>query len=477
VTDYGAVPDDEMSDFEAIQKTIDAAELSGGGIVFFPAGRFLVTESEGMKSGFLIKKSNIVIKGSGSGEGGTEIFMRHSLVPEDTSKKWSTPPLFQFQYQKGAYYLNTSGYKKDERKVISQVVSPAEKNSFVLELSDTSRLKAGDCIAIRMVSPLATKKYLEGVELRPIWTHIIMEGLTICEKHQIKEVTGNRVTLMEPIRIEIDTTFNWDIYKYPVAENWGVEDIFFQGNFNEEFVHHKDYIHDSGWTLVNMSCAKNSWIRRCRIANVSQGFTFSGCIASSMLLNRVEGNRGHTNFSSQWGYGCLIGLSDDITEKGSWHGPNTSHLNVGLVVWKYTANEGAGPDFHAYCPHTTLWDCSQAYIQNNGGSFNMQPNHLWDFTFWNFKQTGDAIDQFDFWELPKNEEEKKSKYFGAAKVLKPNVVGFHGSETSFKESSLGIFESIGEKVFPESLYEAQLELRLGYKPKWIEEYEAEWAKR
>src|SRR5688500_6600916 len=43
VTEFGALPNDETIDDEAIQKTIDAAERhKGGAVVFFPAGRYLI---------------------------------------------------------------------------------------------------------------------------------------------------------------------------------------------------------------------------------------------------------------------------------------------------------------------------------------------------------------------------------------------------------------------------------------------------
>ena len=42
VTDYGAVADDGLSDQDAIERAIAAAEANGSGVVFFPPGEFLV---------------------------------------------------------------------------------------------------------------------------------------------------------------------------------------------------------------------------------------------------------------------------------------------------------------------------------------------------------------------------------------------------------------------------------------------------
>lgn len=47
----------------------------------------------------------------------------------------------------------------------------------------------------------------------------------------------------------------------------------------------------------------------------------------------------------------------------------------------------------------------------------------------------------------------------------PSIVGLHGSKTTLNEENVGHLESLGTKVFPESLYEAQLKHRLGKTPK------------
>ncbi len=44
VLDFGAIPNDDISDKKAIQSAIDAASKNGGGVVFFPKGRFLANE-------------------------------------------------------------------------------------------------------------------------------------------------------------------------------------------------------------------------------------------------------------------------------------------------------------------------------------------------------------------------------------------------------------------------------------------------
>ena len=54
------------------------------------------------------------------------------------------------------------------------------------------------------------------------------------------------------------------------------------------------------------------------------------------------------------------------------------------------------------------------------------------------------------------------------------MVGWQGAST-FDTTTIGIYESYGKPVSPESLYEAQLALRLGSLPAWINSAKRVWA--
>lgn len=54
------------------------------------------------------------------------------------------------------------------------------------------------------------------------------------------------------------------------------------------------------------------------------------------------------------------------------------------------------------------------------------------------------------------------------------IVGFHGKPATFNESVLEVLESNGTAVEPESLFDVQLELRLGTLPDWVKDLRTEW---
>ena len=88
--------------------------------------------------------------------------------------------------------------------------------------------------------------------------------------------------------------------------------------------------------------------------------------------------------------------------------------------------------------------------------------------FWNFhhKTENDASKHYKFW----------SGYFARAAqyFVYPIVVGVHGDRASFKASDLQVLESNGTVARPASLFEAQLSLRQGYVPTWLQGLKDEW---
>ena len=74
VTRFGAVPDDGKEDTAAVQRAVDAAGVAGGGVVFLPKGRYEIHQTP--KSPYLtITSDHIVLRGEGSQDGGTVLFM------------------------------------------------------------------------------------------------------------------------------------------------------------------------------------------------------------------------------------------------------------------------------------------------------------------------------------------------------------------------------------------------------------------
>ncbi|MFH6767510.1 DUF4955 domain-containing protein [Gaetbulibacter aquiaggeris] len=462
VTDaaYGAVPNDELSDQSAIQAAIDAAEANGGGVVFFPPGEYLVNTDPNATNTITINSSNIVLKGSGSVPGGTMINMvNYMRLPSGVSDA-NNPAMFTFSQ------TNTSSATRTG-------VGDANAGDMYVTVTaggTTPFLTAKYCRINTLASTVATTDFLEGRTTKDTWTDI-NAGVILDETHEIDyiDAANNRIYLKDPVIDTFKSSYSWRVSTNNLIENCGFEDIHLKANFYDAFVHHKDYIHNYGWKGVDLKNVAHSWVRRCKFSNVSKATTITGRSYASSILNiLVDGNTGHALSSVGFKSSRILqGLIWDNTSAGQFHGADMSGGVAGSVVWRVDARKGYGLDLHASMPRTNLIDLyTQMDLDNAGGNFTDLPNHLKGLTMWNVERVGTTNKSHNFWNLC------GSNYCGLT-VVNPIIVGYHGTaSTTF--SNVKYEESNGAKVFPESLYEAQLGHRIGATPSWIADAINEW---
>lgn len=460
VLDYGAIPNDSLSDQGAIQAAIHAAELNNGGVVFFPPGEYLVNVNPSESNPITITSSNIILKGSGWDDGGTTINMKdHMLQSFPDQPEWQVNYMFKFfSTQKDGAPLRIS--------------KNAKAGDFKIEVENISEFKNAKFVQLEMPSNVeAVTEALDGKPTRPHWERIIEQGVTYVENHEIESVSGNVITLKDPLINNINVNFNWVAKVFHPLEQVGVEDIFFKANFKDKFVHHKDFLHDNAWSMVSLNRVANSWVRRCRFSSVTGGVSFANSYASSMLMLLFEGNSGHKLTNVTQSARILTGLINDQSREGQFHGASMSHKTSGSVIWR-VKNPKQGWDSHAEFPINNLVDLYEgAEMTNHGGFYKNEPHHLKGLTLWNYKRVGDTVQDYDFWKM--SGKNAKDMYWGFS-VVNPIIVGSHGSTTTFNSDNLGYLESLGKAVTPNSLYEAQLKFRLKKLPNWVTESMQQW---
>ena len=106
-------------------------------------------------------------------------------------------------------------------------------------------------------------------------------------------------------------------------------------------------------------------------------------------------------------------------------------------------------------------------MTRSGGPAPSFPNHMRWMVFWNFSYDAGDEQPINLWNYVKGKE---------AKFVKPLFVGLHGKPVTLLAEALEGNECQGDKVAPESLYEAQLALRLGKVPDWVEAAKKDWEK-
>ncbi|NDG71500.1 MAG: DUF4955 domain-containing protein [Proteobacteria bacterium] len=474
VTDFGAIPDDLISDEQAIRDAVAAAEKAGGGVILFPAGKFLVWADRQKPEPIRILSSNIVIRGAGSSKGGTVIRSIHSgyhsgnyKVPKDTGDFLTIPYIFIFQEKSQFDRIPTApgqAPKAAASKKLVKITGPLKRSTFEIPIESAEGWKPGYWLAVKAKSKLFNEELMAGLEPDPSWLRIL-EGLSISELHRVKEVSGNTLILREPLLVNVGEDFGAKVAPVDMLSQVGVEDIAFQGAWRAEFVHHRSALDDEGWDAVLFDGVANGWVRRCAFLNMNTGVYVKNSTTCSIIQNRFAGTMAHYDAAIRSDASFnLLGLIRDLA--GHRHGVSTGNRSAGTTIWRCQLKENQSVDSHGNGPYATLIDrVDGGSFTNSGGPGSSFPNHLRWMIFWNYSYNGTDKEPIDFWEYSKN---------GIAKFVRPLFVGLHGKTVSLKEESLLSNESQGQPVSPDSLYEAQLALRLGSLPEWIDSMRSQW---
>jgi hypothetical protein len=449
VTDYGANPDDSKSDKAAIKFAISRASANGKGIVFFPAGKYLInTAEDDLNESIVVASSHIVLRGENTGTNRTTLFFENEMPPTDPDKLWSSP-----------YAITTLVNTSDQ--FLTDVISNAKRETFSLRVADASEIKTGQWLVLKVQNNhkdlIASD--LGSLKPEPEWTAIFKSGVLVHEIHQVAKVEGNKIIFKEPIHYDVEEKYGWKLYTFNHLEEVGFENLVFEGNWDREFVHHRSVTDDGGWSILKFNRVIHSWVKDCTFRNVNRPLTFNKAAVSTALNITVEGKIGHSSVAASGGsMGILIAL---VTDKAGMHhaagvgGGSTT----GTVIWRSKHPSHTSFESHASQPRCTLFDqVSGGFFQGRAGGarFNL-PNHGKYLVLWNYEETDEAEENFGF--------VATDSHFW--KFAPPIIVGFHGTGTTFKRDEVQVQESIGKPVKPESLFEEQLKLRLGKLPGWI----------
>jgi hypothetical protein len=449
VTSYGAVADDDKYDDVAIQAAIDAAEASSGpAVVYFQAGRFKVSSDNDINKNIQVNRGQIVLKGSGSGAGGTELFMDKERVKNG-----------HWQFKFIPENTNTS--------TLATMTNPALRNDYTITVSNVSNFHVGQYVHINHQSQELAEAHFDNLPL-PLdsWNRlknvyekgVTSGGMVLHENHLIMSIDtiGKTLTFKNPIQIDLPTIQGkpYLIKNLTTIDDVGVEDIRFTGNWpsiGENFNHHLNDLHDYGWNALGFENVSNGWVKNCEFKDWCQVVDFRNSIAVTVQDVVITGKRGHASFITKRSYGLLFKDCED--KAGTHHGPGFGYSGVSTVYLRFKMKPDQAIDSHSGSPYVSLLDCvSGGVLSGNGGPLLGYPNHARHLVFWNFKHNGSkAAYNYDFWQTVGR---------GKNVFAEPFFIGFQSRNSSINFIGEGLNELQGQKVEPKSLFEAQLKLRL-----------------
>lgn len=416
---------------------------------------------------------NVIIKGAGRDK--TRLIMETPNLP-NSNAMYSSPVMISIR--RNAWLPGDGEVGKN-----SDVTADAKKGTYSIEVANPEIFSVGEyvCLYLHDKNPELVAKELLPYQWESTMTNIAETGVQVEDYHMITAKDGKKITFKEPIMHEVEAKYDWTLKKYYYYENVGIEDLTFVGNAKADFGHHDDWEDDGAYKPVNFMRLVNSWMRRVDFKDVSEAASIISSANVSVYDVNILGNRGHAAIRSQGSSRVFIGKVTDrttgplddspytVTEgAGQYHACGVSKPSMGAVIWNVYWGDDACFEAHATQPRATLIDmCKGGFVQSRqGGDADQVPNHLNDLTIWNMYSTKTKLNgngnlpangEFDWWR-------DGWKYW---KILPPIIVGFHGDPVNFVDSQVKLDENNGVKVLPESLYEAQLEKRLGHVPAWL----------
>lgn len=473
VNDFGALPDDDKDDTDAIQQALNKIGEKGG-VLFFPKGKYIINGDPSRPKYLSLNASNVVIRGEGSGIGGTVLFMANKYLP---AKGYG-----DYVFNIGKRTLPASGTQ-------APVVNLAKRGEFTLQITNADKFAIGDQIEITMRSERDTESltYRYDTELSQMLTYPLQPDPTwgnygkytpySCY-NQIIAINGNALVLKQPLKIDIDPKFRPRVEKKDFYENIGVENIKIEGNWQGPYEHHGNREMDYGWCGLAFFNTANSWVSDVAFENLTCDMKFwnsKNITAEKISISGTDGHHGITMNST----------SSILVRSSAINAHRTHHLGVsggteGCVFKDIEINDSMGAiDFHGggFAMANLYDNIKDASISGAGAVKNM-PHSGRENTFWNIianqkaiaKELTNQFFQDGLWNYPFFVRQRGNVsldcyqlYPGSIVigVYKPNTIMYIGDSSNDRDTDFLYVEGLNKQdIIPSSLYDAQFDFRI-----------------
>lgn len=474
VTQYGADPSGLTDSTAAIQKALDAAGDTGGGVVLLPAGTYRVSLPRPDSNSVLrISKDNTILRGSGSGK---TFLLNHSTVMRSRS-------IILVRGNDRATPVFTAPLTKD-------VLTPVKR----LHVANASRFKVGDLVSVRWDF---TKEWIAEHGQSKVWTEGNNVPAPATYQREIMAVNAAEgwIETDIPARYDHRVRDKARVEKYNGGiQECGIEDLSIgnvqhpgRGWQSDDYLTEGSGAYDvhESW-VIQFNRARNCWVRNVQ-SYQQEANTFTCHILSNGILVAVSSNITLKNcsmkrpeYGGKGGNGYMFRLThgndcliENCLADFSRHGFVNSHAgSSGNVFHKcedrntksstgdsgYVQTDGDGSDNHMHFSHSSLWDqchAHESWWEAVHRGWNNQALAAAHCVYWNTSGSGSAA-------------LNGGKIVRSGQARYGYVVGTHGTQNGIELRTTGNSlpldiaegEGMGETLSPPSLYQDQLARRL-----------------
>ena len=295
VDDFGAVADDGKDDSKAILDALSHAHsLSGPVVVRFGPGRYRITEV------LKIGRSDFVLQGSGSGEGGTTLHFPRPLNQVDESssldelreylvkldKRQREPDLnldeyfSEYSWSGGFIWIQKTGtrpapYLEEYDPKIEKLadIRSGARGSTRVTVTESAGLGAGDIVQIQWINDsgpgASIIKSLYGSAFESAGSHhwSFPARPLVRQTSRIESIEGDVIVLSDPLLHDANDSIPAQIASWDGLQNVGIEELHLEFPPSPYFGHHME----RGYNGIYFTSAFDSWARNLRITNADSG--------------------------------------------------------------------------------------------------------------------------------------------------------------------------------------------------------------
>ncbi len=291
VRDHGGAGDGKADDTAALQAAL-AAAAKAGGVVGIPEGRWVLT---GVLS---IRTSKVVLKGAGAGK--TVLVCPKSLSQiRKPDRNWSwSGGLIEVSAPRGP------------STVVARVAETATAGAaeVVVDYPGQARPVAGEWLEMQWVNDKGKDTLLDhlygGVIPRGRMGPELQKstGARVREWVRIAAVTGRRLRLAQPLRIDARPAWKVTLRRRPVLQEVGIEGL------TLEFpkTPYPGHLKEKGYNAVSLRDLVNGWVRDVRTVHADSGIGLGACKHVTVRDVILKGRKMHHPLAVSWGSDCLF---------------------------------------------------------------------------------------------------------------------------------------------------------------------------
>lgn len=386
VTEHGVLPNSKHDQHERIQELIDKAGEQGGGVIYFPKGKYYINATG---DGFLqINHSNVTIEGEVDAAG-RPIAELVNCAPTSRGHKnpWISPFMIstgealqpsnefwglQFRKQKRSFtQSNSLSDPGSDGSILTpdfatRVTAAAPKGSCLLRVEDAG--KVGKYILLGLYNTTHDGNLIRdilGMDLRPEWTVANRAGAEEAPSYQwLVEVKciidDNTIELVRPLLRDCPMKYEPAIFNVEMLENISIRNLVVSSRWSGLFRHHGFPVYysirqaqemDYGWNALNMKRVAHGEVKNVIIKNFTNPIYVMDSRNVTVRDVTVKGYDGHQGIKIYM-HAC-DNLFDNIVFENHYAdmmgGEGNAYANVFRnVVYRNPVFNPVDYDFHGF---------------------------------------------------------------------------------------------------------------------------------